>query len=584
MAILHQKSLGDLFELVVDADPNGQAWAAAPKGSTAKLFAGEAQWLNADGAAAWKRTDVGSAVIGQVNAFLYAGSRTVAELNALSPQKGEAYVATGATDTPTAGTSDELDEGDLTEFDGTSWKKTVDNASSFPPAGTRALVASSVAGYTLRAPLSHPGDSSKIAEWDGTSLTPSLSVPAGGQSTTVLAGVYNGAGLAYVFVPLLDDSLWVNPGLPNFGTGGGFRIADTYFPAADVDDSTIEVNGSDKLALKDAAVTDAKVAADNKDGATGTASMRTLGTGAQQAAAGDHTHSEFVAKIDDVVSGWYSGGAPVGTIDLLGDTDLFQGLTYRAESAGTPAYSGSDTVAIGDLIQWRSDSGWQILVANSGGYVPAGTRVLVSPQPAGLRDEAVGEYSKVAVFPGDASAAIVEGSYQAQGTQVKVAGSGLMGGQFLRLDEAAIGGHWKPLRGWSYSVREPGTVASTTVAPAGWDQVVRAAMPILKNDDVYKVSWSVHLGVSDAAEAAYARCRWNNKSDEISDEYAVVYPGNTAAREFVGSIDYLLLTSGARTITAVFFDIDIGTSNVASTATARFASVDIQEISDAHQE
>ena len=37
-------------------------------------------------------------------------------------------------------------------------------------------------------------------------------------------------------------------------------------------------------------ITDTHVAAANKDGVTGTASLRTLGAGAQQAAAGDHTH------------------------------------------------------------------------------------------------------------------------------------------------------------------------------------------------------------------------------------------------------------------------------------------------------
>ena len=40
-------------------------------------------------------------------------------------------------------------------------------------------------------------------------------------------------------------------------------------------------------------ITDVEVAAANKDGVAGTASMRTLGTGAVQAAAGDHTHAAY---------------------------------------------------------------------------------------------------------------------------------------------------------------------------------------------------------------------------------------------------------------------------------------------------
>lgn len=45
--------------------------------------------------------------------------------------------------------------------------------------------------------------------------------------------------------------------------------------------------------IADLAITDAKVAAANKDGAAAVASMRTLGTGATQAAAGNHTHSNI---------------------------------------------------------------------------------------------------------------------------------------------------------------------------------------------------------------------------------------------------------------------------------------------------
>src|SRR5438270_893818 len=44
------------------------------------------------------------------------------------------------------------------------------------------------------------------------------------------------------------------------------------------------------------AVTDAKVAAANKDGAAGTASMRTLGTGAAQAAAGNDSRITGAAQ------------------------------------------------------------------------------------------------------------------------------------------------------------------------------------------------------------------------------------------------------------------------------------------------
>lgn len=62
--------------------------------------------------------------------------------------------------------------------------------------------------------------------------------------------------------------------------------------------------------LADGSVTDAKVAAANKDGAAGTASMRTLGTNPTQAAAGNHSHGD-TGWVDVVPAG--SGDAPFGT-------------------------------------------------------------------------------------------------------------------------------------------------------------------------------------------------------------------------------------------------------------------------------
>lgn len=60
--------------------------------------------------------------------------------------------------------------------------------------------------------------------------------------------------------------------------------------------------------IANATITDTQVAAANKDGATGTASMRTIGTGALQAAAGNHGHTGM-ALID---SGSYAGGGGSG--------------------------------------------------------------------------------------------------------------------------------------------------------------------------------------------------------------------------------------------------------------------------------
>jgi hypothetical protein len=68
-------------------------------------------------------------------------------------------------------------------------------------------------------------------------------------------------------------------------SGGGDLSADRTFDV-NVDGSTLEID-TDALRVKALGITDAHVAAANKDGVAGTASMRTLGTGATQAAAGN---------------------------------------------------------------------------------------------------------------------------------------------------------------------------------------------------------------------------------------------------------------------------------------------------------
>lgn len=47
----------------------------------------------------------------------------------------------------------------------------------------------------------------------------------------------------------------------------------------------------------DATLTDVDIASANKDGASSTASMRTLGTGSAQAAAGNHTHTQWNKRV-----------------------------------------------------------------------------------------------------------------------------------------------------------------------------------------------------------------------------------------------------------------------------------------------
>lgn len=74
----------------------------------------------------------------------------------------------------------------------------------------------------------------------------------------------------------------------------------------------------DSLRKGSAEITDTEIAAANKDGAAGTASMRTLGAGAQQAAAGSHTHT----LTDDVLGEGKSGNGPSQVTES-------HGISYR---------------------------------------------------------------------------------------------------------------------------------------------------------------------------------------------------------------------------------------------------------------
>ena len=85
--------------------------------------------------------------------------------------------------------------------------------------------------------------------------------------------------------------------------------------------------------LKDADITDEDIATANKDGAAGTASMRTLGTGAAQAAAGDD------ARLTDA----RTPTAHASTHKPDGSDPLTVSVATRAAAAIDTAYQPSTT-------------------------------------------------------------------------------------------------------------------------------------------------------------------------------------------------------------------------------------------------
>lgn len=130
----------------------------------------------------------------QVDVFLYLGTRTITQINALSPGIREAVVAAD-TGTPSAPGSSALTPQDLAEWNGSKWVKIVSAVEGFLPAGTRALVAPT--GLTLFAPLTDVTDNAKIATWDGASTTPTLETPTAGMTVTVRSGAASQVPLSY---------------------------------------------------------------------------------------------------------------------------------------------------------------------------------------------------------------------------------------------------------------------------------------------------------------------------------------------------------------------------------------------------
>lgn len=135
------------------------------------------------------------------------GNANCATINGLSPTAGDAYVVTDANTITLGSISTAI--GDLVEFDGSVWVRLAQGSGGFVPDGIRAVLSTTVA---LISPYTDATDDGKIAEFDGTSLTGTLTSDTAANSAVLVqdsASVSYYDNLGFVFEGSVPTGSWV---------------------------------------------------------------------------------------------------------------------------------------------------------------------------------------------------------------------------------------------------------------------------------------------------------------------------------------------------------------------------------------
>ncbi len=137
------------------------------------------------------------------------------------------------------------------------------------------------------------------------------------------------------------------------------------------------------------------------------------------------------------------GNATIAVIDGLSGEQV--GDAYVATDAGTPAVSGSELVAAGDLIEFSGPfSGWKVIVANSGGFPPVGTRAILAVQTALISPYTDStDDGKVVLFDGTDLIG-VDTTEAASGIGTTIEEPSILNGLAPILNKAVPGGTWSP--------------------------------------------------------------------------------------------------------------------------------------------
>ena len=305
-----------------------------------------------------------------------------------------------------------------------------------PSVSDRILVTLETSGnapYNLIYTVTQVGDGSTawiltIASDCVTLSSGAYTVSTGGSTLGDVAYVLNTADPITVGTTHLSWDTFSN--LSAVTAGSGLDKSGSVISAV-VDGSTIDVNGSNQLEVPAGGITDSQIATAYKDGLAGTASMRTLGAGAQQACAGNDARLSDSRNPTGTAGGDLSGtypnpvvaqvqGTPVSsTPPTDGQVIRFNSTSgeYEPSTAVGPtgtsfrwqgAYDGSSTYAVNDAVGYignsymcispttghdpTNGSYWDIM-AQKGSMGPSG-----APGSPGAKGEAGGAVSIVYAF------------------------------------------------------------------------------------------------------------------------------------------------------------------------------------------